>query len=210
MHFTFSHPEFLSSIDAVNNQPVATPKDLRGRAQSSCSTEELSSTVESLIAADARLAGPPSDWTSVYPAQSPVTDAFGRFHIGNALPRETVVTAQAAGYAPEMQPLNVQPGLAPVELRLGPGNTIRGRVVDREGHPIKGAIVGPFRWRGHQTLEWRVETDALGQFRWDDAPSDAVSMSASKRGYSHSSVEITPPTKEYVLTLSRACSFAAA
>ena len=205
LHFTFSHPEFLSSIDAVNNQPIATPKELRDKSAALVLHRGIVVNGRVLDRGGRPIAGATVRLDERLPgSKDVVTDTFGRFHIGNALPRETVLTAQATGYAPEMQPLKVQPGLTPVELRLGPGNTIRGRVVDREGHPIKGAIVGPLRWREHQTLEWRAETDALGRFRWDDAPSDAVSMSANKRGYSHSSVEITPSTKECVLTLSRA------
>jgi Carboxypeptidase regulatory-like domain len=205
LHFTFSHPEFLSATDAVNTQSIATPKELREKSAVLVLHPGIAVNGRILDRGGRPIAGATVRVGEYQPNSSTIsTDAFGRFHIGNALPHETVVTAQAAGYAPEMQPVKVEPGLAPVELRLGPGNTIRGRVVDREGHPIQGAIVGPLRWRGHQTLEWRVETDALGRFRWDDAPSDAVSMSANKRGYSHSSVEITPSTKEYVLTLSHA------
>ena len=114
------------------------------------------------------------------------------------------MTAQAAGYSPGMQLLKIQPGLAPVQMRLGPGNTIRGRVLDRDGHPIKGAIVSPTHWRGHSTLEWWVATDAQGRFRWDEAPSDSLLMSANKPGYAVSTMEMKPSENEHVLTLARA------
>ncbi len=205
LHFEFSHPEYLSSIDAINIQPIATPRELRGKSAVLVLRRGIAVDGRVLDHAGRPVAGATVRLGHDQPYSSTVkTDVSGRFHIGNALPRETVVTAQATGYAPEMQRVKVQPGLAPIELPLGPGNTIRGRVVDRAGHPIVGAIVGPSQWRGHQTLEWWVETDALGRFRWDDAPSDAVLMSASKRGYSNFGAEITASTTEHVLTLSHA------
>ena len=146
LHFTFSHPEFLSSIDAINIQPIATPKELRDRAQCLCYAAESPSTAACLIAAAARLPGPRFDWEHDQPYSSTVkTDAFGRFHIGNCLPRETVVTAQAAGYCPEMQPLKVQPGLAPVELRLG----LATRFAD--GSSIATAIRSPAQSSAHSS-----------------------------------------------------------
>ncbi len=204
LHFRFSHPEFLSSIDA-NNQPIATPKELREKSAVLVLHPGIAVNGRILDRDGRPISGATVRFGDNQPESSTVsTDAFGRFHVRNAVPRETVVTAQAAGYAPEMQPVKVQPGLASVELRLGPGNTIRGRVVDREGHPIVGAFVGPLRWRGHQTLEGWVETDALGKFRWNGAPSDPVLVSANKRGYSSSATEMKPSEDEHVLTLARA------
>jgi len=49
------------------------------------------------------------------------------------------VTAQAPSRAPEMADVIVAPGMNPVELRLGPGHLVRGRVVNRQGKPLDGA-----------------------------------------------------------------------
>ena len=94
---------------------------------------------------------------------------------------EVLLAVRAAGYAPELVSVKIRPGLPPVEFRLGPGRTIRGRVLDDRGRPVSGATVAAYRWRGHETLEWLSQTDAEGRFRWDDAPSDAVSLVAASR-----------------------------
>jgi hypothetical protein len=62
----------------------------------------------------------------------------------------------------------------PLVLRLGPGRTIRGRVVDNTGRPIVGARVTPeFRGRS-DVFGWRAETDADGRFQWTNAPLEVV------------------------------------
>ncbi len=82
-----------------------------------------------------------------------------------------------------MKKVDVRAGLAPIEFRLEKGRTIRGRVVDRKGEPLAGARVGVDFWREYQTLDWRTTTDDEGDFHWDDAPPDAVSISISLDGY---------------------------
>ncbi len=62
----------------------------------------------------------------------------------------------------------------PLVLRLGPGRTIRGRVLDATGRPIVGARVTPeFRGRS-DVFGWRAETDADGRFHWTNAPLEVV------------------------------------
>jgi RNA polymerase sigma factor (sigma-70 family) len=203
LHFTFSHPEFLSQVDAVNNQPIATPKELRSQGGVSVlrrgiavSGRVLDRNGRPIGGASVRLGGR-SGTVDV------ATDAIGHFLVRNATARETVVTAQAAGYAPEMQPLKVKAGLPPIEFRLGPGNPIRGRVVDSQGQPIVRAGVSVLNWKGYQALNWQTETDALGRFRWSDAPSDEVSLFANKAGYSSTQFNLKPSDQEHVLTLAR-------
>ena len=203
LHFTFSHPEFLTQVDALNNQPIATPKELRSqggvrvlRRAIAVSGRVLDRNGRPIGGASVRLGGRSGtvDLT---------TDAIGRFLVRNATARETVATAQAAGFAPEMQLLNVRPGLPPVEFRLGPGNTIRGRVVDSQGRPVVRAGVSVLNWKGYQALNWQTETDALGRFHWNDAPSDEVSLFANKAGYSSTQFNVKPSDQEHVLALAR-------
>lgn len=111
------------------------------------------------------------------------TDKDGRFEFRNVRPEQIVLTVQAKGYAPELQELAPQKELAPVEFRLERGHTLRGRVVDKAGNPIAGAFVASDTWRGHRSLRWRVDTDAEGRFRWDEAPADEVLIDMGKQGY---------------------------
>ncbi len=82
-----------------------------------------------------------------------------------------------------MKKVDVRPGLAPMASRLEKGRTIRGHVVDRKGEPLAGARVSVDFWRQYRTLDWQTTTDDDGDFHWDHAPSDAVSISVSLDGY---------------------------
>jgi RNA polymerase sigma factor (sigma-70 family) len=205
LQFSFSHPDFLSPIDPINMQPSEAPEHLRQQNGVTVLRKGIVITGRvfdrdghPLARASVRM-----DYVFLPSPGATTTDSAGRFRIANAAAGETVLTAQAAVHAPEMMSINIRPGLAPVEFRLGPGRSIRGQVVDSQGRPIAGAIVGAFQWRGHQTLDWRADTDADGRFRWDDAPIDEFSVSAGKTGYLSGTLLLRPSDKEPVMTLRR-------
>jgi len=202
LHIMYSHPDFLSPIDRMNSQPRESPEQLRKQSVVTVLRKGITITGRVLdrdghpiTGASVRL----GDGGVNLPATK--TEAEGQFRIGNATAGESLLTAQAPGHAPEMKSANLRPDLSPVEFRLGPGHTIRGRVVDAQGRPVAGVIVGAFIWRGHQSPAWRADTDAEGRFRWDDAPSDAVSVTTSKDGYASARESLEPSDKEHVLTL---------
>ena len=62
----------------------------------------------------------------------------------------------------------------PLVIRLGPGRTIRGRVVDSKRRPIAGASIIPELLDGWDLLGWRAETDVDGRFEWKNAPLEIV------------------------------------
>ena len=72
------------------------------------------------------------------------------------------MTAQSPGRAPELADVVVAPGMKPVEFRLGPGHTIRGRVVNPAGKPLDGVTVQAMNWKGHSSLDWTTKTDSPG------------------------------------------------
>jgi len=141
-------------------------------------------------------------WTSSANFPSTKTDSEGRFKFKNAPPGKMVLTVQAKGYSPDLRQITVHKGVEPVEFRLEPGHTIRGRIVDTTGNPIAGAFVVADTWRGHRSLEWRVDTDSEGRFQWDDAPADEVLIDMGKQRYmSISNYGMSASDKEYVITL---------
>ncbi len=111
------------------------------------------------------------------------TDAEGRFRFGHVPPETQTLTAQAAGRAPELADVVVEPAMKPVEFRLGRGQTIRGRVVDREGRPLEGVTIQAMTWKGHMSLDWKTKTNAEGRFTWDSAPSEPVLLTLTRPGY---------------------------
>ena len=112
------------------------------------------------------------------------TDSAGRFTMPGVPPGALILTVQAPGHAPDLKSLTAGPGLPPVEFRLGPGHTIRGRIVDAHDKPIADAPIAADEWRGHHSLRWNTRTDADGRFRWDDAPADPVLIDLGTLGFS--------------------------
>jgi RNA polymerase sigma factor (sigma-70 family) len=132
------------------------------------------------------------------------TDANGRFLFSHVPAGATVLTVQAVGFAPGLEKVVVQPGLAPVAFRLARGRNIEGRVVDAKGKPLPGASVLVDGWRGERTLEHNMTTGEDGDFRWTDAPPDSFWINVSRDGYLRSDRrEVAPAGGELTITLVR-------
>jgi hypothetical protein len=74
-----------------------------------------------------------------------VVDATGRFEIRDLPPGPVTVTASAPGHVPSAEveaTVPEPPGVAEVEIRLGQGGRVTGRVTDRTtGQPLPGARI---------------------------------------------------------------------
>jgi beta-lactamase regulating signal transducer with metallopeptidase domain/protocatechuate 3,4-dioxygenase beta subunit/peroxiredoxin len=110
------------------------------------------------------------------------TDAAGGFriaHIGlekdRSGPQRDYVTVEAPGFAPAVQDVAIGPGApAAVEVRLSAPKPLKGRVVDKSGQPVAGAVVSVGSYGQSRTLSWRGETDAEGRFTWPDGPAEGT------------------------------------
>jgi hypothetical protein len=201
LQFSYVHAEFLSLIAASNIQPREEPEQLRKRSVVTVLRKGITITGRVL-----NRDGHPIIGASVKVGDHPwlpgtKTEADGKFRIGNAPAGKSFLTAQAPDHPPEMKSVDIAAGISPVEFRLGQGRTISGRVVDAQSRPVAGAFVAAYYWRGHQTADWRAETDAEGRFHWDRAPSDTVSLGVSKPGYDFAEQIFQPSDKEHVVTL---------
>ena len=110
-------------------------------------------------------------------------DRDGHFAFPPQKPGTITLTVTARGFGPEMQRVDVAVGMLPVKIVLGPGETIRARIVDGNGKPVEGATVRAELWRGMASLPWQGRTDRDGRFVVPDAPADAVEFTISKDGY---------------------------
>jgi len=111
------------------------------------------------------------------------TDRDGRFAFATPQLGGTVLTVQAKGFAPVIVPVDQVPGMADVVVRLEPGGTIRGRVVDQDGKPLVGVGMSVEQWRWlHNAISWSGRTDAEGRFAWHEAPADTVQFGFYKNG----------------------------
>src|SRR5262249_43735632 len=73
--------------------------------------------------------------------RSKTTDAAGSFAFENMKSGELTLSVQAEGFAPSVQTLQVTGHVAALRFQLGPGQLLRGRVVDEAGNPITNAWV---------------------------------------------------------------------
>ena len=140
------------------------------------------------------------------------TDKEGHFRISGVKPsvadqpQDNAVngmklTVEAPGYAPEL--VDVGNMNSPVEVRLEPGQTVHGRVVDRDGKPLKGVSIYARSWRGHSNrLHLEAKSDADGNFSLADAPADEVQFDFSKEGYMHvDNFLMSPSGGKYSVTM---------
>jgi beta-lactamase regulating signal transducer with metallopeptidase domain/protocatechuate 3,4-dioxygenase beta subunit/thiol-disulfide isomerase/thioredoxin len=145
------------------------------------------------------------------PSEFP-TDGDGRFQL-SALPQgERNLTVVAAGWAPQMRRVNLQPGLLPQDFRLEPGKPVRLRIVDGARKPIPGAQVSIAGWKGIKSLhnhnhpnvhDTKVprQTDGDGIWEWTWAPDDPVKLQVHAKGFTSSGLEIGPGQSPHTIVL---------
>lgn len=138
----------------------------------------------------------------------PKTNQRGYYQFKNVPKGSTAITVIARGYAPELRRITVSEELDSVDFRLKKGQTLRIRVVDKQGKPIAGARAIPETWRGCRSLMGLYEgmipvtADEQGRIAWNGAPDDEVLYDVYQRGYM--SVRRRPlkaRKDEYVITL---------
>jgi RNA polymerase sigma factor (sigma-70 family) len=133
--------------------------------------------------------------------------ADGTFRVAGCRPGTQLVTADAPGFAPAVLSLDLKPNLPPLKLALGPGRTLRVRVVDASGRPVSGAqlwynpygrrLPGPF-----PQFEFLQNSDPDGHVVWEHAPDQDLVFDCSASGYMcvHDLV-LHPDEQEHEITL---------
>ena len=147
--------------------------------------------------------GQENTWSIIYPRTE--TDDEGRFEFRNTRAGRVMLTVQAKGYAPQVREVSVRYGMEPVEFRLDPAQTIRGRVVDAADKPMEGVEVSLESWHSRDTIKWETKTDAEGVFEWNQAPKDEMLFSFSKKGYRPVQyLKLTPDVDEHIIVMDSA------
>ncbi len=145
--------------------------------------------------------GPTGRW--ILPILWEKTDAEGRFVLKSVTRDELTLGVMASGYAPELRKVTVRPGIPEVVIRLDPGKTIVGRVVDPSGRPVPEAtIIAEGPWYNNGDFFRVSTTDIEGNFRWTDAPESQVPLRADKEDYfSAEWKRLAPSDKAHTFTL---------
>jgi hypothetical protein len=136
------------------------------------------------------------------------TDAAGRFEVpALAAGRLVLGVLPRAGSALQARPpsdLRIEPGrLTEIDIPLKDPNRLRavsGRVVDRRGAPVAGAII--FQ-TGDAPGRTQAETDAQGRFLLTGVARGRAFLFARKDGHRFGGASIGPDAREVELTLAR-------
>ncbi len=139
------------------------------------------------------------------PEASLLTDGEGRFRFQNAREKETTLTVQAEGFAPQDRKFKPRTDLEEQRFTLSKGGLLRGRVLDETGQPVAKASVrvAPDSISSDR-FEWRAKTDAEGRFEWLNAPLAPHLYSASATDHdSAPALELPTDGVERVITLKK-------
>jgi len=140
------------------------------------------------------------------------TDEHGRFELKHCKREAQHITVQAPSRSPVCRRVLEQDLAQPMDFTLGPGRTMRLRVVDAAGNPVEGVYIIPEVYKGLRYIlrpnlpatEWGIKTDEQGRAAWSSAPPDAVEYAFSKDGYARlSDVALVADGQECVVTLIR-------
>ncbi len=112
------------------------------------------------------------------------TDARGEFRLMTPEPGDGAILVVRRGQNPKYHPVNITPGMKPLEITLASERTLRGRVMDRQQRPVAGATVRLDDWMGTiDVLHFQTLTDEEGRFTWVGAPTDQVMLYVTKSNY---------------------------
>lgn len=110
--------------------------------------------------------------------------------------------AAADGFAPQIVPINIMPGLAPVRVTMQPGFPLRFLVRDAGGFAMTGAVVSLDSWNARDLVPWRAETDAAGRVTWSNAPAGGLEWRVQRTGFQPAHLALASPAdREIEVTL---------
>lgn len=132
------------------------------------------------------------------------TDVEGRFKFSNISTGEVDFTATAEGYAPNFKKVSISTGTEEVELVLGKGSTIRGRVENESKQPLEGVRVvleGSSLESAYDLYSFSTTTDSEGKFEWNSAPNKPMPFYFGLTGYEQRRDVRLKPGEDNIVTL---------
>ena len=139
--------------------------------------------------------GPNRQQDNAIPAQT--TDASGKFSYAFEPGKEVVLTVRAKHYAPAMLRFTMGQEKKYATIKLSAAHWIGGKVVDTSARRF---LMRHYFWKagGNHSLREFLPTNAQGEFRWTEAPADAVTFYVSAKGLRDTTQELTPDHEQIV------------
>jgi len=138
--------------------------------------------------------------------------ANGTFSVAGCKPGKGPLNAEAQGFAPTMQEVEIGTNTGSFRLTLQRGKLARLIVVDKRGTPVPNATVslntaisGPTGLVPTAQIEFTRNTGADGRVQWDGAPDRELAFNAYAAGYMRSDdVTVRPDGQQHEIILSPA------
>jgi hypothetical protein len=192
LHLRIDHPDYFpAEFDEVTSDPVGPEELLRAEllAGKALSTLVPAPAIHGTVRNTEGAPLPDAlvllrDTSDTPTRQTGRTDSEGKFRFVIREPNTFQLVVSAGNLSPAFIGVNVDgPDLEPLDVTLGAGKSIAGRVVDHEDKPLPGASVFVQFWNDTDLLNWRTETDSEGRFTWDGAPDGSIVLAARKEGF---------------------------
>jgi hypothetical protein len=140
--------------------------------------------------------------SNALPAQK--TDASGKFSRHYKPGDQITLMIQAVDCAPMMEHLVAAEQDQSVKIQLQRAQTITGKVVTYDGKPVRGARIQVEQWEGvYQILDANFQTDSAGNFHWNNAPADPVTVSVNAPGMRGVQQQTIAPGQDNIIKLGR-------
>lgn len=126
------------------------------------------------------------------------TDGAGAFEC-RVSPGELDLTSRLAGFAPDLRRIDVPAAasvFAPLDIVLGRGHFVGGRVIDDLGSPVANAELW-FECGMNRGVGEKVRTDATGRFRAEGLPDGRLTVLISGPDHASTSQPVAPLDVEY-------------
>lgn len=110
------------------------------------------------------------------------TGARGEFCLGAPVRGELILRVSYPGLAPHLRHIHAEPDAPPLEIKLERGHVLGGRVVDEDGHPIRGATLSFHLEEPMDLGRWTV-SDESGNWLVEGLPTGVVQLGCFEYGY---------------------------
>jgi protocatechuate 3,4-dioxygenase beta subunit len=129
------------------------------------------------------------------------TDSAGHFAYQFDPGQQVILTVQAKGFAPELRQFTMGQQTQNLSIPLSKPHRISGKIVDPNGKPVRNVSIYFNSWRGLRTIEANFQTDGSGNFHWNDAPADPVTVRVDARNWRGVDEQTLTPDVENVIKL---------